>query len=162
MNLIRRPLRVSLYADGGLLLLTGIAWTLLHYRPQWLGQSARDAVALNAMLMRVHGAAAMYALALLGALLVGHVQSGWRAARNKWSGIAALALAGTLVLTGYALYYAGAEGARDGASLLHTVAGAALPVVIVAHALRLLRSRHRHTALARALHRKRRAPASAG
>ena len=156
MNRVRHPLRVALYADGGLLLVTGIAWSLLHYLPEWFGQSERAVMSANAILMKLHGAAAMLALVLLGAMFAGHVQTGWQQARNRASGLSSLAIGAVLVVTGYLLYYAGAEATRAGASLLHLGSGLALPVVIVAHAFGRMRARRRHAALARALRARRR------
>lgn len=161
MNRIRARQRHALYLVGGTLLLTGAAWVLLEYRPDLSGLDEQAARSASAALMKLHGAAAMIALLQMGALLSGHVGAGWKSTRNKASGIASLALAGALVLTGYALYYAGADELRHSASLLHMALGAALPVVLFAHALRLLRSRHRHAALARTLHRRKRMSVSA-
>lgn len=162
MNFIRRPLRMALYVDGGVLLLTGILWAVLHYRPQWLRLTERDATTANVMLMQVHGAAAMLALVLLGTLLSGHVRTGWRSARNKASGISTLSIGAVLAVTGYLLYYAGAEATRQAASLLHLGAGAALPVAVIAHAIRQMRARRRHAGLARALHHRKRTAERAG
>jgi len=155
MNPIRHRLRHALYAVGAILVVTGSAWALLHYLPNHLGVSERDAIAANAVLMKVHGAAAMLSLLLLGSLLSGHVLAGWESARNRGSGVTMLLLAGALIVTGYLLYYAGGEGVRQDASLVHLGAGAALPFVVFAHALRRMRSRRRHAGLARSLRRRR-------
>ncbi len=143
MNRIRHRQRHALYAVGAILAVTGAAWAALHYLPDWLGVSERDAVAVNASLMKVHGAAAMLSLLLLGSLLAEHVRAGWRAARNRASGVIMLLLSCALIFTGYLLYYAGAEGTRQVASVLHLGAGALLPLVVLGHALRLMRVRRR-------------------
>lgn len=153
MNFIRRPLRMALYADGSVLLLTGIIWAVLHYRPQWLWLSERDAMTANAMLMQVHGAAAMLSLMLLGMLLAAHVGAGWKSARNRGSGVAMLLLVATLIVTGYLLYYAGGEDLRGAASGLHLGAGAILPMIVLAHAYR--RAHRRYAVVARLLRRRR-------
>ena len=154
MNRLRRRQRMAISLVGGLLLVTGAAWAVLHYLPGWLGVEERSAVAANAILMKVHGAAAMLSLLLLGAMLVLHVGVGWRSTRNKASGVLILGLSGLLLATGYLLYYAGSEEVRQAASLLHLAAGIALPVVIMFHALRLMLARRRHVAGLRALRRR--------
>jgi hypothetical protein len=44
-----------------------------------------------------------------------------------------LAISALLTLTGYLLYYAGAETARDIASYVHLTLGLALPIVLALH-----------------------------
>jgi hypothetical protein len=127
MNPLARSHRALLYATAGILAATGIAWALLHYLAE-----ERIAVPANALLMKVHGAAAMLALVLLGALLP-HIAAGWRLLRNRRSGIALLALNGLMILTGYLLYYAGGEALRQGASVLHLALGTFLAAVLLAH-----------------------------
>ncbi len=157
MNSIRHRQRHALYVVGTALVATGIAWALLHYLPGQLGIGERDAAVINAALMKLHGAAAMLSLLLLGSMLSGHVLAGWASARNRASGVTMLLLAGALVVTGYLLYYAGGEELRLGASLAHLAAGAALPVVVLAHALRRMRARRRHAGLTRSLRRRKHA-----
>lgn len=155
MNRLRRPQRCSVYLVGSLLLITGAAWAMLHYLPGRFGADERNAIAVNAALMKVHGAAAMLSLLLLGALLGQHVGAGWRSARNKLSGVTILTLAALLVVTGYLLYYAGAEETRRIASHLHLAFGAGLPIVVCVHALRLIRMRRDRAARMRAWRRSR-------
>lgn len=127
MNPLARVHRLALYVTGVILLLTGIAWAWFHYLVD-----ERLAVPANALLMKIHGAAAMIVLLLLGALLP-HIAGGWRLQRNRWSGIALLSLNGLMVLTGYFLYYAGDDALRSGASVLHLVLGAILAILLPAH-----------------------------
>lgn len=144
---------------GGLLATTGAGWALLHYLWEPLGVDERAAISMSATLLQVHGAAAMASLVLLGSLLAGHVGDGWRASRNKASGVGALALTGVLAVTGYFLYYAGGEDARAAASAVHLGAGLLLPAIVLWHALRLIRARRRHASLSRAVHERRSARA---
>jgi hypothetical protein len=155
MNRLPRRRRYALYLVVGLLLATGAAWAGLHYLPGWFGLEERSARAVNAVLMKIHGAAAMLSLLLFGTLLVDHVGTGWRSARNKPSGVAILTLAGTLIVTGYLLYYAGAESTRGAASILHLFVGLVRPVLVCVHALRLVRARQRRSARWRAMRRAR-------
>lgn len=154
MNPVRHRQRRALYAVGAILAGTGTVWALLHYLPAQLGVNERDAIAVNAALMKAHGAAAMLSLLLLGSLLSGHVSEAWDSARNRTSGLAMLLLAGALVVSGYLLYYASAESTRQFASIFHLGAGALLPALVIAHALRRMRSRRRHAGLARSLRRR--------
>ena len=153
MNRLRRPHRYSLYLVGGVLLATGAAWAAFHYVPQWLGVDERSGIEINAALIKLHGAAAMFSLVLIGTTLARHVGAGWQAARNKLSGIAILALAVLLIITGYLLYYAGDEQLRETSSVLHLAAGVILPAFVIAHAWRLMRQRRHHIAGLRALRR---------
>ncbi len=59
--------------------------------------------------MKIHGAAAMAILVLVGMLLTGHVRFAWRARRNRGNGSLFLGTFGILTVTGYGLYYAGGE-----------------------------------------------------
>jgi len=58
---------------------------------------------------KVHGAAAMAILVLIGMLLSAHVRFAWRARRNPGNGSLFLGTFGILTITGYGLYYAGGE-----------------------------------------------------
>lgn len=143
MNRLGRFHRRSVYAVGAGLFLTGIAWAILHYAPHLVGADERDARSDAATLMKVHGAAAMAALVLLGTLIFEHVGRGWRQARNKTSGIAIVVLSLFLAVTGYLLYYVGTEDARQIASYVHLALGAALPLPVLVHAFRMMRLRAR-------------------
>ena len=65
MSTLRRAFRGLLYATLAVLLVSGGLW-------EWLR---------SALLMKVHGGAAMLALLLLGAALASHVPTGWKDAR---------------------------------------------------------------------------------
>ena len=75
----------------------------------------------------------MLALVVLGSLLAGHVRRGWRAGRNRLTGAGMVALCGGLVVSGYALYYAGSESARAWASGSHLIGGLAFPFMLGVH-----------------------------
>ena len=62
--------------------------------------------------MKIHGAASMAILVLVGMLLTGHVRFAWRARRNRGNGSLFLGAFGILTITGYGLYYAGGESLR--------------------------------------------------
>ena len=121
MNRLPVARRYLLYAALLILLATGVAWE---------GVSAGPAAAL---LMKVHGGAAMLALILLGTLIAHHIPAGWGSFKNRWSGVLLLAALGWLVASGYLLYYSGSESLRNFASQSHLWVGVAGCVVVALH-----------------------------
>ncbi|HEY4639242.1 MAG TPA: hypothetical protein VIG87_04920 [Candidatus Udaeobacter sp.] len=87
----------------------------------------------KAWTMKIHGAAAMAILVLLGMLLSGHVRFAWRARRNRANGSLFLGAFGILTITGYGLYYAGGETLRAWTSWIHLGVGLALPLFLILH-----------------------------
>ena len=90
-----------------MLLMTGVAWLILH---QTRGADELPSRA-EPWLMRLHGLASFGALLGLGAIAGGHVVAGWRITRrHRWTnqrrtGIVFGTLFGLTVLTAYVLYY---------------------------------------------------------
>ena len=123
-------LRYSFYATGLALLATGAAWLYMRY-----GISAatlpRGSLSLA---MKVHGAAAMAALALVGAVTALHVKGAWQEGRNIASGVLLAATLLVLAMTGYLLYYSGDETLRAQASAAHWILGVAAPLGLWWHA----------------------------
>ena len=118
MNRLHPALRASLYAVLALLVLSGALW---------------EAGIARAMLIKVHGAAAMASLVALGALLARHVACGWAAGKNRTTGVVMLAALLWLVVSGYLLYYAGDEGLRSYVSQTHFWVGLALAAMFAVH-----------------------------
>ena len=87
----------------------------------------------RALLMRIHGAAAMASMVLFGALLARHVPAGWTARANRTSGTALLAGSLWLLASGYVLYYSGSEVLRGFASQTHFWVGVAFAAVFGLH-----------------------------
>jgi hypothetical protein len=85
--------------------------------------------------MKIHGAAAMAILVLIGMLLSGHVRFAWRARRNRANGSVFLSAFAVLTITGYGLYYAGSEKLRAWTSWIHLAVGLALPILLLIHIL---------------------------
>jgi hypothetical protein len=81
----------------------------------------------------IHGAAAMLALMLLGALVPVHGLRAWRARKNRITGTAMASLNAILIVTAFGLYYLGSENLRPWLSTIHLAAGFALPVQLIAH-----------------------------
>ena len=83
--------------------------------------------------LTVHGGSAMAALLLLGALGEAHMRRGWRARRNRATGVIMLIVNGSLIVSACALYYNGSETLRPWISLAHIAVGLALPLLIIVH-----------------------------
>jgi cation transport ATPase len=110
---------------------TGVVWTWLHYftaHASEFGSSPGES-----WMLKLHGGFAMATLLMLGTLLPLHVKFAWAAHRNRPNGITLLTVFGTLILTGYGLYYIGSDRLRSWTSTIHLLIGLALPLFIVVH-----------------------------
>jgi hypothetical protein len=121
MNRLPPAQRCALYALFGALFATGIAWEAMSPAP------------LAALAMKIHGAAGMLMLVLLGMLLMQHVPAGWAAGANRKSGVLVLGSLAWLALTGYLLYYAGGEVLRSYAAQCHLWVGVAAAGIVGWH-----------------------------
>jgi len=108
------------YSVFGVLFFSGVVW-LVKPDP-WL--------------LRVHGAAAMASLLVLGVLIPSHMRRAWAQQRNRRTALAMIALCLALVLSGYGLYYCGDEAWRAWISGVHSFTGGALPFVLFWHITR--------------------------
>jgi cytochrome bd-type quinol oxidase subunit 2 len=135
---LKRSQRYFLYAVLTLLFLTGVAWAYWNY----LRSSGDFEASAKSLAMRIHGAAAMAILVLIGMLLNGHVRFAWRARRNRANGSIFLSAFAVLTITGYGLYYAGGERLRASTSWIHLAVGLALPILLLIHILLGRRTRH--------------------
>src|SRR4029450_3358278 len=122
--------RYFLYAVLALLLFSGVAWAYWNYLAASPGDFETSA---KAWAMKIHGAAAMAILVLIGMLLSGHVRFAWRARRNRANGSVFLSAFAVLTITGYGLYYAGGENLRAWTSWIHLAVGLALPILLILH-----------------------------
>lgn len=77
----------------------------------------------------------MVFLMLLGTLIRGHVPRGWRARRNRPTGVLLVALNMVLIVTGWALYYVASEEARPALSASHWGLGFVGGAIFGMHAL---------------------------
>ena len=127
---LKRVQRYFLYAVLALLFLSGVAWTYWTYLAALPGDFGTTA---KAWAMKIHGAAAMAVLVLIGMLLNGHVRLAWQARRNRANGSVFLSVFAVLTVTGYGLYYAGGEMLREWTSWIHLLVGLALPVLLLIH-----------------------------
>jgi len=126
--------RMALYLSFGALWVTGSAWYVLHddQAARFFGGDGWG-LSIPPVLLQIHGAAAMLALLGLGSLVPQHIKWAWTGRMNRSTGSLMIAVQAILVVTGYALYYAGDEGLRAYASQLHFVIGACCPVLLVWH-----------------------------
>jgi MFS family permease len=142
---LKRFQRYFLYAVLALLFLSGVAWAYWNYLAASPGDFEMSA---KAWAMKIHGAAAMAVLVLIGMLLNEHVRLAWRARRNRANGSVFLGAFAFLTITGYGLYYAGGERLRAWTSWIHLLAGLALPILLLIHVLLGRRTRraneHKH------------------
>jgi hypothetical protein len=128
---LKRLQKYSLYAVLALLFLSGVAWAYLNY----LWSTGDFETSGKVWAMKIHGAAAMAVLVLVGMLLTVHVRFAWRARRNRANGAIFLSAFAVLTITGYGLYYAGNEALRAWASWIHLGVGLVLPILLLVHIL---------------------------
>ena len=127
---LKRLQRYFLYAVLALVFLSGVAWAYWNYLVASPGDFEMSA---KAWAMKVHGAAAMAVLVLIGMLLNAHVRFAWRARRNRANGSVFLSAFAVLTITGYGLYYAGGERLRAWTSWIHLAIGLVLPILLLIH-----------------------------
>jgi magnesium-transporting ATPase (P-type) len=127
---LKRLQRYFLYAVLALLFLSGMAWTYWNYLAALPGDFEASA---KIWALKIHGAAAMAVLVLIGMLLTAHVRFAWRARRNRANGSIFLSAFAVLTITGYGLYYAGDESLRAWTSWIHLAVGLALPILLLVH-----------------------------
>jgi drug/metabolite transporter (DMT)-like permease len=132
MRLSRGHIR-WVYWSSAVLFSTGVLWLVFHYFVHVRGEFGDRPHALEAWWLRLHGAAAMVVLIVLGSLLPIHVRRGWHQRRNLLAGVILSVLATLLIASGYALYYFGGEEARPLISAVHWLFGLAAPLLLVWH-----------------------------
>jgi hypothetical protein len=121
------------YWSAAGLFASGALWLLFHYFVRVHGEFGETAHPLETWWLRLHGAAAMLCLVLVGSLLPIHVRRGWHQRRNLGPGLLLLLAAMLLALTGYGLYYIGGEELRPAISAVHWLIGLATPFAMVWH-----------------------------
>lgn len=137
---LSKPFQAAVYISFGLLFLTGAGWMIV--------QSHRDNPAWESwppFFLKIHGAAAMLTLLVLGALVL-HIKRGWSAKVNRLSGASVIALNAFLIITGYGLYYAGDENIRAWLSRWHAWIGLGTVIILPLHVIcgrLIIRRRHR-------------------
>ncbi len=132
-NRLPRWLLPWLLASSATLLLTGLAWLLLHYRNGIDTPQVSLPQYWEASLMRLHGLAMLVFLLAVGALSAVHIPRGWRERHNHRSGLSLLTSAALLTGSGYALYYYTSETSRTLVGLAHTAIGVVLAISFALH-----------------------------
>ena len=119
--------RQLFYLAYGVLWGSGALWLLVQwFKDPELGPAR---TLLQTFVMKLHGAAMLIFLAMLGTLF-SHVRRGWILKANRLSGCFNIGLNSLLAVTGWLLYYTVDESARQWASLVHWSIGlAALPLL---------------------------------
>ena len=93
------PMRLSrwherwLYAIGALVFVSGVGWLADHYLFAGSADFGDAHAAFEPLWLRLHGAAAMAGLVVLGSLLPGHITRAWRSRTNRRSGLLMLSIA---------------------------------------------------------------------
>lgn len=122
--------RRMLYISFGILWSSGTSWTLIQWFKDPELRTARTA--LQTLAMKIHGAAMLIFLVVLGTLFT-HVRRGWILKANRLSGCFNIGTNILLTLTGWLLYYIADDSARDTASVIHWSIGLAALPLLTAH-----------------------------
>jgi Ni,Fe-hydrogenase I cytochrome b subunit len=130
---LERWQRRGIYASGALLLLSGLAWLVARYFMRPVSEFGETVHPLEPWAMKLHGAAAMAFLFLVGSLVQLHIRRALRAGHNLVTGWAMIGTLLLLVLSGYGLYYVAGETDRPVWSALHWVVGLGTGVLLVLH-----------------------------
>ena len=128
--------RKWVYWSCALLLASGALWLLFHYFLRVHGQFGEAPHPLESWWLRLHGAAAMLVLVVLGSLLPVHVRRGWHQRRNLLAGTILGAVGLLLIASGYALYYFGGEELRPWISAFHWILGLGTLPLLIWHIVR--------------------------
>ena len=129
-----------LYGISALLWLSGAVWLYFRYYPPMQGEFGVQSHPAQTLCLKLHGAAAMGFLVILGMALY-HIPPGWRKKRQRPSGVSLLVVSCLLILTGWGLYYTGNDQLRSFTSLSHSILGVLLPVIIFFHVWRIVQRR---------------------
>ncbi len=128
--------RRGIHACVLILLFTGLMWLSVQ-QLAWpaMAQSSMEGLPSPWLpwLMRVHGAAMMAVLFMVGRLSATHVMRGWRLHLRRRSGLTMLTLSALLALSGYALYYLVPEDWRPGWGWAHAAIGTLWALTLWVH-----------------------------
>jgi len=123
--------RYALYTAFVVLTVTGGVWLFADWHKDPAGPEFWQLLAADMLML--HGGAAMATLLLLGALWPLHVRRTWRSGRNRLTGPVMVGLNAVLIVTAFGLYYTGSDLLRPWISDIHTIAGFALPALLLLH-----------------------------
>jgi len=127
--------RFLFYIAFGALFITGVVWLFVHYAGQGREEFSDGYEWLKPWSLRIHGAAAMITLTMLGFLIPKHMQPAWRQRRNRTTAVVMFTIVMVMIVTGYGLYYCGDEGWRSWLSGCHSAAGLLFPLILIWHVI---------------------------
>jgi hypothetical protein len=135
-NRLSRASLWTLYSSTLVLVGTGLMWLSVHMLA-W-PQASRSVMEglpspWEPWLMKLHGAAMMVMLFVIGRLSATHVMKGWRLHWRKLGGLGLLVGAALLALSGYSLYYLIPDDWRDANGWLHAAVGVTWCVTLLVH-----------------------------
>lgn len=128
-----KSFRVTTMSALLILWLSGASWVLLHYLFPAHTDFGPSPNPFEPTLMKVHGAIAVFAVALLGWVGARHVVENWSRPRKRVSGFAMLTAYIVLVVSGYALYYLLQDEMRVRVGQIHEVLGVASIAIALTH-----------------------------
>jgi len=140
------------YAALALVFVSGVAHFVVHDEFPMPGPFGPTPNPLEPWLLKLHGAAAMATLIVLGSFVPTHIARFWRSAHNRVPGMMFLIVMSLLVATGYGLYYFGGDELRRVTRSAHIALGLAAAPVFAFHVWRgwaLRREERRRAALRR-------------
>lgn len=126
----------ALYLSTAALVVSGLLWLSVHHLA-WPIVSHASLEGLPSpwepWLMKVHGAAMMLMLFMVGRLSGTHVMKGWRQHWRVAEGLGLLVGVVLLALTGYSLYYLIPDNWRDANGWFHGVMGLIWGATLIVH-----------------------------
>jgi len=114
---------------------SGAGWLIAHYLLSSEGTFGLAGSPSEPWWLKAHGAFAFLSIWMAGLLGGMHVANAWGQHRRRWSGGTLLAAVLVLIVTGYLLYYVGADRPRALISALHWILGLCLPAAYLTHRL---------------------------
>lgn len=138
---LARIQRIAVYTATATAWASGALWLVFHYFLRRQGEFALEPHPLENWWLRLHGLCAFVLLWLAGLLWALHVRHALHWPQRRGSGLALMVAFCVLAPSGYLLYYANDGALREGMELAHWIAGLAVVVPVVLHALPSRRGR---------------------
>lgn len=123
-----------IYVTFGILFVSGVVWILDRYGAAGEELLPSSGSQLSTYSLKIHGAAAMVFLVILGTLIPGHMLGGWKARKNLLTGLSMVFVNLILIFTAYALYYSGSDELRSVSSWMHIALGLLVAPLFAWHA----------------------------
>ncbi len=134
---LSRTRRAIVYLAGTGLWTTGVAWLVLHYFCARKTDFGPQPHPLEYWSRAAHGLFGFVSLWVFGLLWGAHIVGGWYSTRRRATGLATAGILGALIISGYLLYYLGDDELLSWTSLIHWAIGLTLPLIFLAHRMRL-------------------------